>query len=148
MKYVPPGFNRPAVTAGLRRAMGFGEPNRVEDKATFHFPRRTPPADTPADAEGVPFDPDVQPDRTPLKPPQLVPCAIEFHAGTTTSETFGDSRASRIEITLLDPDYQKVKGFSYVVVGGEKYVYSYTPPPEALGSLDVWTVICISEDER
>jgi hypothetical protein len=54
---------------------------------------------------------------------------------------------TRISITLLDEDYQRVRGFHFVVAGGDKYIYEKTEPPVALGSIDVWTVWAQSEDE-
>lgn len=146
-KYIPPGFPKSRVIKGLHQAMGFGEPTRAGDKATFYFPKGTP-VDTgmPVDEDSVPFDPDAQPTYA-TKPPVKVPCAIEYFERGDINETFGTVKASRIKITLLDEDYQRVKGFSYVAAGGDKYVYDTTPPSDALASIDVWTVWCIAEDE-
>lgn len=123
--------------------MDFGAPTRSADKATFY----TPPLSTSvgADEDGVPFDPDAP--RAVTHTGRSVPCAIEYLDRADINETFGAIQASRIKITLLDPDYQKVKGFTYVVVGGEKYMYRLTEPPVALGSIDVWTVQAVAEDE-
>ena len=74
-------------------------------------------------------------------------CAIEFFDRTDRAETFGVIAPSRIQITLLDPEYQDIEGFSFVVAGGDKYVYHSTEPPVALATIDVWTVWCNSEDE-
>lgn len=125
--------------------MGFGEPTRSEDKATFFFPKRTP-ASPVTDEDGVPFSMNLSPEDT-SKSSQQVPCAVEFYDRADQVETFGALQATRIKITLLDADYQTIKGFAYVVAGGDKYVYRLTQPPDALGSIDVWTVWAVAEDE-
>lgn len=144
-KYIPPGFPSARVIDGLHKAMGFGEPTRTSDKATFFFPK-TIAAGVGTDEEGVPFDPDAQPTSTTPRP-QQVPCAVEFYARGDVVETFGTIQTDRIKITLLDPDYQKVKTFSYVVAGGDRYFRRNVQPPDALGSVDVWTVWAVAEDE-
>lgn len=144
-KQLPAGFDRARALAGLRRAMEFGEPTRAEDKATFY--RVVVDTDAvPRDDDAVPFDPAARRDVKPT--PIQVPCAAEVFDVAGKRQTFGDVQPTRAEITLLDDDYQKVVGFSYVVLGGDKYIYSWTEPPAALGSLDVWTIHVDAEDER
>src|ERR1044072_821527 len=114
--------------------MGFGEPTRTEDKAWFYFPktRTTSPTDAPADDDGVPFDPTVVASTGDSKARVQVSCAVDYIDAPEAVETFGGDRPSRIEITLLDTEYQQIKGFSFVVAGGDKYVYDSTEPPVAL----------------
>lgn len=143
-KYIPPGFDSARIIDGLHRAMGFGEATRTGDKATFYT--RTLPATTATvDQEGLPYDPDAA--RTPVTTSVAVPCAIEYFDRNEDGETFGVIQPTRIKVTLLDPDYQKVKGFTYVVAGGDRYYYAKTEPPIALGSIDVWIIHCNSQDE-
>lgn len=144
-KYVPPNFNKSTVLAGLHKAMEFGAATRTDDRAAF-FIRSTPVVTDAKDGAGVPFDPTVQPASTVTK--VQVDCTVEYVDASEVAETFGDVRSSRIKITLLDPEYQLVKGFAYVVAGGDKYVYDSTEPPIALGSIDVWTVHATAEGER
>jgi hypothetical protein len=147
VKYIPPSFDAARVTEGLHRAMGFGEPTRAADKATFFFRgNQTYIPGTVVDADDVPFDPEIRPTRTNVAS-VLVPCAVEFHERGAMTETFGVVMPTRISITLLDEDYQRVRGFHFVVAGGDKYIYEKTEPPVALGSIDVWTVWAQSEDE-
>lgn len=147
-KYIPPGFNSAQVIAGLHKAMGFGEPTRVGDKATFYFPVSYDwPPGTVLDEDGVPFDPTVMPVTNTVKAPLKVYCAVEYFDRADKSETFGVFRPTRIEITLLDAEYQQVKDFAYVEAGGDKYVRRSVEPPVALGSIDVWTVTAVAEDE-
>lgn len=145
-KYIPAAFDATRVSEGLYKAMGFGEPTRVADKATFYFVTTTLPDGTPVDDDRVSFDPDVRAVKKVAS--KQVPCAIEFQDRSDRAESFGVVTPSRIQITLLDPEYQQVRNFNYVVVGGDKYVYHSTEPPNALGSIDVWTVWASAEDER
>lgn len=143
-KNLPAGFNAAEVIAGLHRAMEFGEPTRTEDRATFYTVTTTA-AGGPVDEDGVPFDPTVRPTRSTTS--KQVKCAVEFADRADLSETFGIIQPTRVKITLLDAEYQQVKDFAYVVVGGDRYNRRITEPPVALGSIDVWTVHCVAEDE-
>ena len=143
-KQLPAGFDRASILAGLRKAMEFGAPTRGEDKATF-YKVVTTTGEEPRDEDYVPFDPAVE--RSVKPTPIVVPCAVEYVDKADQVETFGAVTSSRVKVTLLDDDYQKVKGFSYVVIGGDKYNYRLTEPVIALGSIDVWTVHVVAEDE-
>lgn len=143
-KQLPPGFDRARIVAGLRRAMVFGEPTRSADRATFYVVTTTTGVG-PRDEDLVPFDPVVA--RTVKPTAVTVPCAVEYGDRGDQVETFGTITPSRVKVTLLDDDYQQVKGFSYVVIGGDKYLYRLTEPVVALGSVDVWTVHVVAEDE-
>lgn len=131
------------VIAGIHQAMAIGVPSKPEDRATFFIPSDT--VDPGEDEEGVPYNPDVRPTSTPDK--VVVPCALDYVDGTELASNFGVVQASKVVITLLDPDYQKVKGFDFVVVAGNRYYYRKTEPPVALGNLDVWTVHVQAEDQ-
>lgn len=142
----PSGFDRAAVLAGLRTAMAFGAPSNLADRATFFMPRQGTSVPAPVDDLNVPFDPQLRPAYDPAVR-RTVDCAVEYIDAVGKLENFGIIAPSRIKITLLDPDYQQVKGFEYVVIAGQKYLYRKTEPPVALGTLDVWTVHAQAEDE-
>lgn len=141
----PAGFDAVAVTAGLHKAMAFGAPSIETDRATFYMPRTVLNA-APADEQDVPFAPNVMPTLGPVVK-ATVPCAYEYLDAQGKMENFGLIIHSRLKITLLDVDYQQIKGFEYVVVESQKYRYQKTEPPVALGSIDVWTVYCQADDE-
>lgn len=152
-KFVPPGFDAEAARQGILSAMGFGEPTRTEDKAWFYFPKVTSSdTGTAVDQDDIPFDPDVTvtgETTTDSKPRAQVSCVVEYSDAGAVLGSGGsvEIRPTRVTITLMDPEYQAVKGFSFVVCGGDKYVYDSTEPPVALGTFDVWTVHCTAEDE-
>lgn len=148
-KFTPPGFDASAARQGILNAMSFGEPTRTDDKAWFYFAkaRASTPDDAPADDDHVPFDPAVPVASPDSHPRQQVPCAVDYLDAAGQAITAGDITPSKIVITLMDTEYQRVKGFAFVVAGGDKYLYDKTEPPVALGTIDVWTVHCVAEDE-
>lgn len=143
-KYVPPGFNAARIIDGIHKAMGFGEANSTDDVPTFYLTSTSTEAD--ADDAGIPWDPDAPRQKT--RTARRVDCTVDYIERAEQTETFGVRRPSGLVITLLGPDYEQIKGFDYVVCGGDKYYHVKTDPPAALGSIDVWTVRCKSQDER
>lgn len=131
------------VIAGLHQAMAIGAPADPADRATFFVPRET--TDAGYDDEGVPYDPTVRPEETYDK--HTVPCALDYTQGAELTANFGSIQASELVITLLDPDYQQIKGFDFVVVAGVRYYYRKTETPIGLGNLTVWTVHTQAEDQ-
>lgn len=131
------------VIAGIHQAMAIGAPSKVDDRATFFIPTDT--VDPGEDDEGVPYKPTSRPTATPDK--RTVPCAIDYVDGTELTSNLGVIQASKLVLTLLDPDYQQIRGFDFVVIAGNRYYYRKTEPPVALGNLDVWTVHVQAEDQ-
>ena len=146
MKFLPAGWDEERVKSGIHTAMGFGEPTRTEDKATFYVPRPADEPVAPGNSEGVPWNPAEK--RNTKRDAIQVACAIEKFERADDTGTYGTLQPDRIVITLLDGEYQQVKGFEYVVAGGDRYYYRKTDPPVALGSIDVWTVHATAQDER
>lgn len=140
-------FDADAVRAGLRLAMQVGLPPETEDQPVFVMP--TTVAGDPGhrlDAQGTPFNADYRPPRS-ASIGKRVPCAIEYADGEGKIENFGIVVPSRVVLTLLDQDYQQIKGFAYCVIGGNKYHYSRTETPQGLVSVGVFRVHCTSDDE-
>lgn len=142
MRPTPPGFNKADVVKGLHTAMQFGAPNSAEDRATFCWAQRTAAAGE--DEAGVPFSPNGRSGRTIQR--VSVPCAVEYGDAAATAGRMGGVDRTKITVTLLDPDWAKVRDFEYVVWGGDKYLRR-RHQVVALGSLDVHTLICAAEDE-
>lgn len=140
-----PGFNADEVRAGLRLAMNVGLPPVVEEQPTFFMPREVTTTGA-ADESGVPFSPVNK--RTQAPPvSRRVPCAVEYFDNQGKIENFGVIVPSKVEITLLDEDYVKVKGFEYVVIGGNRFFYDRTETPLGLVSIGVYVVHCTAEDQ-
>ena len=137
----PRGFDPDVVAAGLKTAMKFGAPS---DGVTFFMPT-TSTATGLLDDEGMPWDPAVQP-VTAAARKRTVDCAFEYLDREGKVENLGLLVPSQVRITLLSAEYESVKGFEYVVIAGQRYLYQKTEPPVALGSLEVWTVYARAED--
>jgi len=125
--------------------MNFGLPNTTTDQPTFFMPQTTTSTD-PLDDEGVPFSPDATLTVSTLVKKQAT-CAVEYVDGDGKIETFGIVNPSKIKLTFLDDDYDTIVGFYFCVIEGQKYYYQRTEPPVALGTVDVYTVHCKSEDD-
>lgn len=116
-----------------------------DDQVTFHFPS-TLVYNTNVDADGRPFD--VNATVTQTTPPAIkVPCAVEYFDAESQPTNFGLMAPSKLKIALLDEDYLKVKGVSYVTLGGDRYNYRRTEPPTGLFDVGIYTMHFTSENE-
>lgn len=140
-----PGLDPVAFRWGISAAMMMGLPPAPADQPLFFFPPQVTNAGL-ADAENVPFDPAAAPVVTPRAPVRAL-CAVEYQDSMGVVVDVGIVTASRLVLTFLDEAYQAVRGFSYVVAGGDRYNYRRTPPPLGLGPVAVWQVVCVAEDE-
>jgi hypothetical protein len=142
------GFNANEVRAGLRLAMEVGLPPDIADQPVFVFPGEIVDDGLERDAEGTPLDWRATKQRGPDETVQ-VPCAIEYMDGYGDGniENFGVVMPSRVALTFLDEDYVEIRGFSYVMIGGNRYNYQRTEPPIGLVSVGVWRVHVRSDDE-
>src|SRR5438309_2807566 len=113
------GFDARAFRQNIRFVMQMGTPPLEGEQAAFYFPSQLV-YNTPVDADDVPFDPSATVTR--IVPPAVkVPCAVEYKDVNGELTDFGVITPSKASITLLDEDYAKVKGCSYVVLRGEKF---------------------------
>jgi hypothetical protein len=139
-----PNFDSAAVRDGLRLAMQVGLPAGTDDQPLFVMPTTTTGAGL--DAGGTPFNATTRPTRT-TPTGKKVPCAIEYLDGAGKLEGFGVIAPSYVLLTLLDEDFEQVRGFAYVVIGGNKYWYEREFPPVGLVDIGVHQIKCRSEDE-
>ena len=99
-----------------------------------------------ADGAALPFDPQATVTRTEPTPVK-VDCAIEYFDAENQPTNFGMIAPSRISVTLLDEDYDRVKECAYVVVHGDRYNYRRTEPPSGLFDVGVYTMHFTAENE-
>lgn len=140
-----PGFDAEDVRAGLRLAMNVGLPVATEDQPVFYgVPTVT--NTTRADESSVPYDPASR--RTVTAATGVrVPCAIEYFDNAGKIENFGVMVPTKVVLTLLDQDYAAIKGFNFVVIGGNRFFYQRTETPLALVSVGVYLIHCTAEDQ-
>lgn len=138
-------FDSVAFEAGIRAAMEMGLPITTADVPMFYFHATTTVAGgAPVDGEGVPFSPSATITST-APPPVAVDCAIESGTGSDEFLRAGTLDTNHLKLTFLEVDYQKIKGFAYVVVGGEKYDYRSTDAPMGLFNSGIRSVHVQSE---
>lgn len=125
--------------------MNFGLPTVTNDQPTFFMPQTTTSTD-PLDGEGVPYNPGSVLAVSALVKKRAA-CAVEYVDGDGKIETFAVVAPSKVKLTFIDSDYVTIKGFHFCVIEGQKYFYQRTEPPVALGTIDVYTVHCRSEDD-
>lgn len=140
-----PGFDADEFRAGIRLAMTVGLPPLEADQPLFVFPRQVVNT-APADQDGVPFDPDARPVAA-IPVSVRVSCAVEYDDTTGRVENMGVITPSVVKLTLLDEEYAQIRGFEYVVIAGDKYLYRLTEPPVGMDTVAVWTVHCVAEDD-
>lgn len=139
------GFDANAVRAGLRLAMTVGLAPDAGDQPTFFMPA-VETSSAVLDQGGVPFSPAGQRTFAP-RTSFTVPCGVEYQDGPGKLENFGVIVPSKVILTLLDEDYDVVKGFEFVVISGTRYFYRRTEPQKGLVTLGIWKVHCVSEDQ-
>ena len=141
-----PDFDAAGFREGIRLAMTVGLPTETAAQPVFFMPTEfTPTAYT--DQEGVPLNPAYRPTAPTPTTKTGVDCAIEYVDSAGKIESFGVLVPSKVILTLLDEEYEQVKGFSYVAIGGTKYFYRSTETPLGLVSVGIWRVHCVADDE-
>ncbi len=141
----PADFDSTAFRDAIRFVYDMAAPPVVEEQATFYGPSTLVYTGSVDDDE-VPFDPATTVVREPA-PGVKVSCGIEYSDAEGNPVPFGTVTASRLAITLLDVDYQRIKGCAYVVVAGEKYLYRRTQPPTGLFDVGLYTLHFRAENE-
>src|SRR3954451_15640230 len=138
------GFDARAFRQNIRFVMQMGAPPIDGEQATFYFPSQLV-YNANTDQDDVPFDPNATVTRvtpTPVK----VPCAVEYKDANGELTGLGVITPSKASITLLDEDYEKVKGCSYVALRGEKFTYRSTEFPTGLFDVGVYVMHFVAED--
>lgn len=124
-------FNAADFREGIAFAMEMGAAPLEENRLTFHF-SSTLVYTGPVDGENVPFDADADLASSETPDPVTVPCAVKYYDREGLLTNLGIVQPTRIEVTLLDDDYEQVKEASYVTAGGDRYDYRRTEPPSGL----------------
>jgi hypothetical protein len=98
------------------------------------------------DRDGKPLDPTV---RVVESPPQTkrVDCAVEIERADAAELPVGNFRPTKATVTLLDQQYEQVKGARELVYNGDRYVYGYEPVGLGLFDVGVNQIIFYAVDE-
>jgi hypothetical protein len=139
------GFNPGEFRSAIRFVYDMAAPVIVEEQATFYGPSTLVYTGSVDDDE-VPFDPSttvVRMSATGIK----VPCGVEYQDSEGQPVVFGTVTPSKLALTLLDEDYQLVRDATYVVIGGERYLYARTQPPSGLFDVGLYVMRFRAENE-
>jgi hypothetical protein len=148
----------------IRFAMQMGTPPEVGKRASFVFkstgrtywkdagvddagdPRTIQQMSPRLDRDGKPLDPTIQVINTaPVI--KTVDCVVEITRADADELPVGNFRPTKATVTLLDEQYDQVKGCRELLFNGDRYLYGYEP--EGLGLFDVGvnTIIFYATDE-
>lgn len=150
-------FNAREVRDALQFAMKMGSPNKVWDKATFYFRQTRVWVDASGavvenprlDQDGNPFDPNLHAELTGRDPEVLDHVAVDFQLARPEELEVGSFRPTRVEITILDEDWEKIEeAIEVTLVGGDRYYISYEKPVTGLFDMDVHELVCYARDSR
>ncbi len=144
MESVP--FNEAAFETGIRTAMAVGMPPDPADRAIFVFANTATNA-TPADAEDVPFDPAAAPTVTAGRQVSGLAYAVEYRDTSGQTVDLGIITPTQVVLTLLKAEYDQVRGFDYVLLSGDKYLYRREEPVIGLATSEVHQIHCRAEDD-
>lgn len=140
-----PGFNAADFRTNIKFAMQMGAAIDAGEKVTFHFPSSLV-YNVPADGQDTPFNPAATVTST-TPPPVQVDCAVDYFDAENQPTNFGLLAPSRVEVLLLDEDYEQIKECAYVVIHGDRYNYRRTEPPAGLFDVGIYTMHFTSESE-
>jgi hypothetical protein len=77
-----------------------------------------------------------------------VDCAIEFQPAQAQELPVGlNLRPTKLIVTLLDEDFLKVEGCREILMGADRYIYSYTLPSLGMFTVGVQQMVFFALDE-
>lgn len=131
----------------IRFAMGMGSPEPEDQRPTFIW--TTDKTFTTADPAGDPYSWDEVPTKTTTHEPVQPLCSVQFVPRKSASEgtPFGEVDVTRAIITMLDDEYETIKGADRVLLGGNTYELSMVAPPEGLFGVTTYVVFANAVDE-
>jgi hypothetical protein len=139
-------FDQAAFESGIRTAMSLGLPPDPADQAVFVFASTAVNA-APADAEDVPYDPAVAPVVTAGRQVTGLMYALEYYDATGQPVDLGILARTQVVITMLKAEYDQIRGFDYVLLDGDKYLYRREEPVLGLGTSEIHQIHCRAEDD-
>lgn len=139
-------FDQADFESGIRTAMTVGLSPVIADRPIFVFAGTTTNV-APADSEQVPFDPAATPVVVQGNRITGVICSYEYVDATGQVVDLGTITPTRLRITMLDAEYQLVRGFDHVLIAGDRYNYRLTQPVVGMVDSAIWIVHCTAEDD-
>jgi hypothetical protein len=148
-------FDGDQFRRAIQFAMQMGAPPDVDKQAVFVFKPTsrtywkngvqlgTAPR---LDRDGKPLDPKIQV-RVVEAATKKVDCAVEIVRADAEELPVGTFRQTKAIVTLLDEQYDQVKGCTELVFNGDRYRYGYEPEGLGLFSVGINTMIFYPVEE-
>lgn len=141
-------FDEDKFRTAIRNTMLMGMPQTVSERVVFRWTDNNTYDHT--DAEGRPLNWYSSPVSTSSHPDVEIPVALDFapnrsQAGSTVVGSFDNPKAV---LTVLDVDYDLVKGADKVIIDDSTYDVEYVGPPEGLFGVTVYSVYIRANDEH
>lgn len=142
------GFNASEFRDAIRNTMMMGLPDSTAERITFKWDTEREYEVT--DNSGMPFRWDDDPTTVVEHDDVQIPAAVKFvsRAASGGNQTpFGDIDNSRVEITVLDVDFELVRGANKVTFDSNDYYIDFIKPPDGLFDVTIYTLYATAEDE-
>lgn len=142
-----PRFPADKVRAALHFAMQMGTPKNPTEDVIFRW--TTKETFQSKDPAGHPYSWDAPAVTSVTKPDVHIDCAVQFSARPSGSRDteIGHFDTSRVILTILDDDINKVRTADLVIIDGNEYRILFMAPPEGLFDLTVYTLYLEARDE-
>lgn len=141
------GFDADKFRDAIRNTMLMGMPNAEQERATFKW---NPDRDFAIeDNGGDPYNLAATPVSSIQHPEVQVPVAVEFisRAAFSPQLPMGEIQNSRVIITILDLDFEEVRGADLVQFDTSDYEIDYVAPPIGLFDVTVYQIYATAIDE-
>jgi hypothetical protein len=139
------GFPSTVFRNNIKNVMRMGAPSAVEQRVTFRWPsKKTFVGKT--DPSGRPYDLASATSSVVQKEDVQIDCAVEILDRNPTGTPIGEFNNPRATITVLDVDYETIKGSTIVLIGGNTYNVNYVEPV-GLFDVTIYTLHCQAVDE-
>lgn len=142
-----PNFNAKEFREAIHFAMEMGLPQDPSERITFRWtPDKTY---DDSDSGGNPWSWDVVPVVTDERADVQVPAAVEFAARPAGSvdTALGQFDTSRVTVTLLDEEFEKIRGADLMVIDANIYDIAFVGPPIGLFDVTVYQLFGEARDE-
>lgn len=131
--------------SAIINTMIMGSPNKEEEQAEFSWEKDV--TYSIQDKDNKPYSLGATTPLTDNTPdPVKINVAVEYVHRAPDGTPLGEFDNPRAVLTVLDVEYEKVRGADFVTLGGNKYMISYVLV-EALFDVDVYTLQTVALEE-
>jgi len=138
-------FNADNFRSAIISVMEMGTPTEDAMKAIFYWDTQYDYSGQ-LDGSGRPFDLHSSPVSVDSKDPVTVLCGVAWMGDSSTGSPLGQFDNPKVELSLLDTEYDKITGASRLTLGGNSYKVDYVIQ-SALFTVDTYIIYATAEDE-